>query len=95
MTPAQRHMGRVKAIPCVLCSLLVQHQEAPTEAHHLREGLGTGQRASDWLTIALCPDCHRGPHGIHGDRRLLKIAKVSELQLLALTIEEVVRSMAA
>jgi hypothetical protein len=59
----------------------------PATVHHLRTGQGKGQRASDYLTVALCPDCHQGPHGIHGDRSLLRIAKVEELDLLALTIE--------
>lgn len=45
-----------------------------------------GQRASDFLTVALCPDCHQGPLGVHGDRALLRIHKVDELDLLARTI---------
>ena len=45
------------------------------------------QRASNFLTIPLCPGCHRGPSGIHGDRSLMRIQKLDELDLLALTIE--------
>lgn len=47
-----------------------------------------GQRASDWLTIPLCPDCHTGPWGIHGDRTMLRILKADELDLLADTLEK-------
>ena len=55
--------------------------------HHIREGQGMSQRASDFLAIPLCPDCHQGGMGIHGDRTLLRIHKLTELDLLARTIE--------
>lgn len=83
---SKRHMSRVADLGCMLC-LLLEQGKTPAEVHHLREGQGGGQRASDFLTIPLCPDCHRGPHGLHGDRALLRIAKVNELDLLALTLE--------
>ena len=78
---AHRHLSRVAGLSCVLCG------SSPVEAHHLREGQGMSQRASDFLTIALCPDCHRGPNGLHGNRSLLKIRRLEELDSLALTIE--------
>jgi hypothetical protein len=74
-------MRRVAELPCVLCGT------EPCEVHHLREGQGMSQRASNFLTIPLCPGCHRGPSGIHGDRSLMRIQKLDELDLLALTIE--------
>lgn len=86
---ARDYMAEVKSVPCVLCSLLGQGQTTPTEAHHIREGQGMSQRASDWLTVALCRACHREDLGIHGNRALLKLAKVSELDLLAATIAAV------
>lgn len=45
------------------------------------------QRASNWLTIPLCPDCHTGPNGLHGNRSLMRIQKIEEIDLLARTIE--------
>ena len=57
-----------------------------TEAHHIRTGHGLGDRASDYLTVALCVECHRGTHGFHGTKALMKIAKLSELDLLGETI---------
>ena len=80
------YMGRVKALPCSLCNLLGQPQSGVTEAHHIRTGHGMSDRASDFLTVALCVECHRGNHGFHGTKALMKIAKVSELDLLAETI---------
>jgi hypothetical protein len=83
------HMGRVAAMGCVLCRLLGMPQESKTDVHHIREGQGMSQRASNWLVIPLCHSgCHQGPCGIHGDRSLLRIAKVDELDLLAMTIQE-------
>lgn len=47
-----------------------------------------GDRASDFLTVALCEDCHRGTHGFHGTKALMRIAKLSEMDLLAETVRQ-------
>ena len=83
---ASQYLGKVKQLDCALCTLLGQPQTSITEAHHIRTGHGLGDRASDYLTVALCVDCHRGTHGFHGTKALMKIAKLSELDLLAETI---------
>ena len=85
---ASDYMGRVKSLPCSLCSLLGQPQSGVTEAHHIRTGHGMGDRASDFLTVALCVDCHRGTHGFHGTKALMRIAKLSEMDLLAETVRQ-------
>lgn len=83
------HMDRVAGLGCILCRLLGQEQESKTDLHHIREGQGMAQRASNWLVVPLCHDgCHQGRLGIHGDRTLLRIAKVDELDLLAATLNE-------
>ena len=79
----KRHMDRVAQLPCMVCG------SAPVEIHHIREGQGMSQRASNWLTVPLCPSCHRGPNGIHGDKSMMRIHKLEELDLLALTIKAV------
>lgn len=64
-----------------------QASEATAEIHHLRDGQGMAQRGSNWTAIPLCPECHRGSLGIHGDKTYLRILKMDELDLLAATIE--------
>lgn len=77
MTKAERkHMDKVAQLPCCLCGAY------GVQVHHIREGQGMGQRAGNFLAIPLCPDCHTGPQGIHGDRTMLRIAKTDELGLL-------------
>lgn len=71
--------------------MLGRADDTPAEIHHPREGQGGAQRASNWLAIPTCPDCHRGPHGIHGDKGLLKQAKVTEMDLLADTISRLAK----
>lgn len=84
----EAHMARVAALPCVLCELLRQTQMSRTSVHHIRYGHGAAERADDFLTAALCMDgCHQGAFGVHGDRTLLDLAKVTELDLLAATIK--------
>lgn len=84
----QSHKDRIAAMPCALCEVLGQIQQGGTFVHHIREGQGASQRADDFLAIPLCYECHQGDDGIHGSRALLKVAKVSELDLLALTIRK-------
>ena len=75
-------MNRVAQLPCACCG------EHGVHLHHIREGQGMSQRASDFLVVPLCPDCHTGPLGIHGDKTMLRIKKMTELDLLADTIEK-------
>lgn len=78
----KRYLNRVAELPCVLCGAHGVH------IHHAREGQGMAQRAQHWLAIALCPDCHTGPQGIHGNRQRLKARKLDEMDLLSMTIEQ-------
>ncbi len=77
-----RYLERVRALGCLLCQRL-GYGETPASLHHPRTGQGMSQKASDWAQIPLCPECHTGPHGIHGDRARWKQARVDEMDLLA------------
>ena len=87
----RQYMGLVAQVPCVLCSRNGTPQNGRTFVHHIRDGQGMQQRAADWLTVALCESCHVGRGGVHGDKTLLRIAKVSEIDLLADTIKAVMQ----
>jgi hypothetical protein len=89
MTRAQRHMGKVAALGCLLC----QHMKlgvSPAEVHHLFD---TSER-SDWLVAPLCPEHHRGANGFHGlgQRAFERQYKLTETSLLAMTLEALARS---
>ena len=79
----KRHMGRVAALPCCLCGSF------PVEVHHARTGeaAGMAQRAGDMLTLPVCPSCHRGSHGLHGNRAMLNMTKKTELDHANDTLE--------
>lgn len=74
------YMGRVADLSCCLCG------RRPVQVHHVREGMGASQRASNYLTVPLCPDCHTGPLGVHGDKTMMRIQKMTEMDMLADTI---------
>lgn len=76
----KKYLDRVSQLPCQCCGAEGVH------IHHVRAGQGMAQRAQTWLAVALCPACHTGSQGIHGDRRLLKARKLDEMDLLAMTI---------
>lgn len=79
--------GIVGQLPCQLCKKLGLEQRYPTEVHHDTASAGMAERAGDFLVVSLCSgDCHRGPHGVHGDKRRLYAAKVTEADLINETI---------
>ena len=88
-------MGLVAALPCVLCTHCGVDQQGRTTVHHIREGQGMSQRASDALVAALCGACHQGPNGLHGlgTRGFYARYKLDELDLLAMTIETIYKSL--
>lgn len=83
---SKRHLVRVAALGCVICKRL-GYPDSVAEIHHPRFAAGMAQRASDWLAIPACPEHHRGPRGIHGDRSVLRQIKADEPALLADVIE--------
>jgi hypothetical protein len=84
---AKQWKSKVAGLGCILCRHL-DLGETPANLHHVREGQGMSQRASDWLVIPLCKRHHQGTEGIHGGR-FYQLYKMDEMDLLAMTIQAV------
>ena len=56
-------MARVAGLLCVVCG------SGPVEVHHCISGRYGSRKASDFDTIPLCFWHHRGPTGIHANKR--------------------------
>lgn len=90
MTKAERaHLGRLVEIGCIAC-LKIGHEGTPAEIHHIRHGMGKGQRSSHYDAIPLCPAHHRGTAGlkvpsIHGSPDAFRKSFGTEMDLLELT----------
>ena len=82
------YLERVKNLPCSCCGA-----PGPSQAHHPREGQGMSQRAGHFTAVALCMACHQGQKGIHGDRTLMRIYKVDEMELINRTVAGVMRNL--
>lgn len=82
----REHIRKVKSHVCIACG-----HPAPSDAHHIREGVGMSERSSHFLTVPLCKECHQGSFSIHNSRRQFTNIYGSELELLAKTIESVYR----
>lgn len=84
------YKSRVAEVGCVLCHHLGLGHTQPT-LHHVRDGQGLSQRASDWLVVPLCSEHHLGASGFHGlgQSGFYTRYKLSELHLLAMTIQRV------
>ena len=86
-------MADVASLGCVACRN-AGYGETPAEVHHVRDGVGKGQRAADTDTIPLCPPHHRGTAhpivpSIHRDKRRFEQEFGTERELLAQTVSEV------
>jgi hypothetical protein len=78
MTVAESaHVARVAALPCGVCEA-----PPPSEVHEPEQGMW-------WISMPLCPLCHRGPQGWHGDRTRWKLRKLfTELPVINDTIRK-------
>lgn len=75
-TQERRHVERVKTLCCSVCD-----DPRQCEAHEIKQG-------SWFLSIALCPSCHRNTKlGIHGGKLMWKIKKMDELDALNITLQ--------
>lgn len=57
----KRHLNAVASLGCIACRQ-DGFYDTPAEIHHVRSGVGKGQRASHYEAIGLCPAHHRGTH---------------------------------
>ncbi len=80
MTAKSEHLDIIRSLPCACCGA-----SPPSSAHHPRHGAGMAQKASDWLAIPLCWECHQGQKGIHGDRSRAKLRDKDEIGMLGET----------
>lgn len=69
----KQHLSRVAALGCIACRKM-GYIDSPAEIHHIRAGVGKGQRASHHDAVPLCASHHRGiwhPEvpSIHLDKR--------------------------
>ena len=60
---AKAHMAAVARLGCVCCGA------RPVELHHCISGRYGSRKASDFDTIPLCVEHHRGATGIHASKR--------------------------
>lgn len=74
------HLARVKELPCSVCDA-----PPPSDAHHIEQG-------QQYTAVALCRCCHMdGFLGLHGQRRMWAIRKMTELSALNVTIERLMK----
>lgn len=78
----REHLALVKRCPCSVCGA-----PAPSAAHHIVQG-------DHYTTVALCDDCHQGSfNGLHGQRRMWLVHKITEMGALNVTIRNVLALM--
>jgi hypothetical protein len=82
----REYLGKVADLGCLICF-------RPAEIHHVRAGMGLGERAEHiGGVLPLCPDHHRnGGYGvaIHAGRKTWEKANGTELELLQIVKAQV------
>lgn len=76
-------LAKVADLGCIVCR---NHGfESPSEIHHIREGMGMGQRNDNDHVLPLCPQHHRAgyPNGFHHRPRTWQERFGTEIELLA------------
>jgi hypothetical protein len=80
-TAAERaHIEKVARLPCVVCGSYGDSDGC--EVHEPEQGMW-------WISIPLCPACHRGPDGWHGTRLLWSLHKMTELKAINETVRQI------
>jgi hypothetical protein len=86
----RKHYARLADLGCIVC-LLGGYGHSPCEIHHIRTGVGKGQRSHWSKAIGLCPSHHRlGGYGvaIHaGVKAFEQAVGMNEVELLAKNLE--------
>ena len=81
-----RHMGRVKALPCVIC---LRH--GPSDAHHCQSSGYKGDPGKmardDFKTIPLCKECHQGQQGYHNAKETWEAKNGKDHEFLAVVAD--------
>lgn len=80
----KEHLAAVADLGCIACRL-IGFIDTPAEIHHVRNGMGAGQRNDNFHVLPLCPTHHRyGPHGtaFHAGRRAFEARFGTEIELL-------------
>lgn len=76
----KRYVSLLAEQPCVVCGAF------PVEIHEFSQGL--------WhASVPLCPSCHRGQHGWHGDRLAWTLAKMDPFKAIDITVERVFKEL--
>jgi hypothetical protein len=71
----RQYLEMVKSLPCSCCDA-----PGPNQAHHVKQH-------RQYVCVALCPDCHTGTNGLHGNKSYMRIKKLDELDLINITVK--------
>jgi len=85
----KRHLGRVAALGCIVCSHCNGIHGSPAIVHHIRSGQGK-MRAPHMMTLPLCPEHHQfSGIGVHdmGRAEFERMYGISETGLLLLVLD--------
>lgn len=88
----RKHMDKVAQLGCIICSDYLGVETPQVELHHIREGQGQSQRASNYEVIPLCVLHHRlGKPGVafHASPQMFRDLYGMETELLEKVLQRI------
>lgn len=82
-------LNRISSFGCVICKKYFEIQDPPPACcHHIREGMGKGQRNNDYMVLPLCIEHHQGNTGFHAGKKTFISKWGTESELLEWVLEK-------
>jgi hypothetical protein len=82
-------LNRISNFGCVICK---KHYEIndppPANCHHIRQGMGTGQKNSHYMVLPLCHHHHQGQDGFHHAPKTWQDKYGTEAELLEWVLDK-------
>ena len=76
-------LNRISNFGCVVCKKFYGVQDPlPANCHHIRDGMGMGQKNSHSMVLPLCWEHHQGQDGFHSGPKTWRGKYGTELELL-------------
>jgi hypothetical protein len=76
-------LNRISNFGCVVCRKHYEIDDAPpANCHHIRQGMGAGQKNSHYMVLPLCHHHHQGQDGFHSAPKTWQKKYGTESELL-------------
>ena len=82
-------LNKISNFGCVVCRKHYEIDDAPpANCHHIRQGMGAGQKNSHYMVLPLCWEHHQGQDGFHSAPKTWQKKYGTEAELLEWVLDK-------